>query len=694
MTAEEDTMATSPGSRDATPSERPPAFRFGVLGPLEVRSGTFPVNVGPLKQRVALAILLCHGNKVVPVGDLSDAIWGIDAPRTALKNLQVYISRLRAILFPGDGAERLAYRFPGYQIQVTAPELDLLAYEQLVRSGRACARQGDIKKAASTLRDALRLWRGVALADLAILPGIGPEAARLDTHRVAVYEDWAEAELQLGNYALVLEEIDEIVRRHPMRERLRRVQLLALSRSGRHVEALAEYDDLRVSLSRDFGLEPSAALQHLYQAILTGDPSVRPLGEAVLLSGGMRDVLAHTAQLPRDIDDFTGRRTELDELVTTMRQADLDGVKVAVLGGPPGVGKTALAVRAAHQLRRSFADGQLLMSMHTPGGRPRTALDVLGQLLRMAGLEGTPPRQLEERAALYRAFMAERSLLLLFDDVSDPAVVRWLLPGTGGSGVLITSRRRLVALEATHHFHVGPFSDGEAITLLARMIGDRRVEAERDAAKLIAARCGGLPQAIRIAGTKLRLQPHLPLAQLAARLADEREMLDTLEVGGLSVRRCAEVYSDELPARDWADLRAIGLLPSPKFSLDDIAAILDRRGRKAEQLLDVMLEYHAVEATGDGWFEMPLWLHAHLAQLASEERLAPLTPRTLAAARYSRFLTWNAVRPGYLLRISAQYPAMCGVAKLLPVQRTVLPLSQATSTLTPWAKNSTGGTGL
>jgi len=613
-------MATPPpGPPNATSSEGPPALRFSVLGPLEVRSGTCPVKVGPLKQRVALAVLLCHANKVVPVGDLSEAIWGMDTPRTAHKNLQVFISLLRGILFPDDGGERLAYRFPGYRLQVTPDELDLLSYQELVRSGRAAARQGDTTTAARTLHGALRMWRGAALADLAILPGIAAEAGRLDHHRVAVYEDWAEAELQLGNHSLILEEIEEIVRRHPVRERLRRVQLLALSRSGRHVEALAEYDDLRVSLSRDFGLEPSGALQHLYQAILTGDPSARPPGETVHPSAGVRDVVAHTAQLPRDIDDFTGRVEELGKLMTTMRAAEVNGVKVAVLGGPPGAGKTALAVRAAHQLRDRFGDGQLLMSMRTPAGRPRTALDVLGQLLRMAGLDGAPPRQLEERAALFRAFMSERSLLLLIDDVSDPEVTRWLLPGTGGSGVLVTSRRRLATLEATHHLDVGPFAENEAVALLARMIGEERVEAERAAAYLIAERCGGLPLAIRIVGTKLRTLPYYSLEQFADRLAEPRRMLDALEVGGLSVRRCAQTYEDELSARDWADLRRLGRLRSPKFSFGDFAAALGVGGHKAEQLLDVMLEVHAVQVTGHGRFEMPRWLHAYLALLAKPE---------------------------------------------------------------------------
>ena len=265
-------MATSPGSPGLPSREGLRGIFFSLLGPLEVRSAAEPVMAGPLKQRIALAILLCHANKVVPVSDLSDAIWGTDTPRTAHKNLQVHISLLRGLLFPGDGAERLAYRYPGYRIQVGPAELDVLAYQQLVRDGRGAARHGDIQLAASTLHRALRMWRGDALADLASVPAVGAEAAHLNNHRAAVYEDWAEAELQLGNHALILEEIEEMVRRHPTRERLRRVQLLALSRSGRHVEALAEYDDLRVTLSREFGLEPSGALQHLYQAILSGQP--------------------------------------------------------------------------------------------------------------------------------------------------------------------------------------------------------------------------------------------------------------------------------------------------------------------------------------------------------------------------------------------------------------------------------------
>ena len=491
----------------------------------------------------------------------------------------------------------------------------MLAYQQLVRDGRGAAR---------TATSSWRPARCAAPADMARRsarrPGLGPrgraEAAHLNNHRAAVYEDWAEAELQLGNHALILEEIEEMVRRHPTRERLRRVQLLALSRSGRHVEALAEYDDLRVTLSREFGLEPSGALQHLYQAILSGDPAARPPSRAAVLPAAAGEVIPHASQLPRDADDFTGREEELGALVAAISKASASRVKVAVIGGPPGVGKTTLAVRAAHQLRDRFPDGQLFMSMRLPSGRPRTALDALGHLLHMAGLDGPLPRQLEERAALYRAFMAERALLLLIDDVSDPVAARWVLPGTGRSGVLVTSRRQLPALDATHHLEVRPFSGAEAARLLAEMIGQPRVAAERPAVDLITARCSGLPLAIRIVGTKLRLQPHLSLTQLASWLADERRLLDTLEIGGLSLRSCAQACERELAARNWATLRRLGSLPDREFSLEDAAATLDVDGPKAEHLLEVLLEAHAVAVTGDGRFEIPRWLHAYLAPLA------------------------------------------------------------------------------
>ena len=600
--------ALSPAAQPGDPLR----LQFSVLGPLEVRSGGTELKIGPLKQRIALAILLCHANRVVPVTDLSEAIWGSDTPRTAHKNLQVYISLLRSILFPGDGAARLSYRFPGYRIEIAPAELDLLTFEGLVRGGRAAIQRGDAAAGTRLLHAALKTWRGTALTDLAGLPVLDAEANRLNNLRASVVEDWAEAELALGNHAGILDEIQEQVSRHPLRERLRRVQLLALSRSGRHTEALAEYDELRVCLSRELGLEPSLALRQVYRAILAGDPGVRPPVTAVKAQAASREVLAHTALLPPAASKFVGREAELATLAATMRGGPGGVVRACVLAGPPGAGKTALAVRACHQLRDVFRDGQLLLPMRTPGGKSRTALDLLGQFLRMTGLDGAMPRRLEERAALYRAFMASRTMLLVLDDTADASVVPWLLPGATGNGVLVTSRRRLVTFDASCHLDVGPFTAAEAVSFLAEMIGTRRVEAEPEAALAIVESCGRLPLAVRTAGSKLLLQPYLPLAALARRLSDDAELFDVLEIGALSLRACMADLVRELGPGQSQALRTMAALPAAGWELDAVASAFGRSRQRAEHLIEELLEVNALEAARDGQFALPRLLRAYL----------------------------------------------------------------------------------
>jgi DNA-binding SARP family transcriptional activator len=600
--------ALSPAAQPGDPLR----LQFSVLGPLEVRSGGTELKIGPLKQRIALAILLCHANRVVPVTDLSEAIWGSDTPRTAHKNLQVYISLLRSILFPGDGAARLSYRFPGYRIEIAPAELDLLTFEGLVRGGRAAIQRGDAAAGTRLLHTALKTWRGTALTDLAGLPVLDAEANRLNNLRASVVEDWAEAELALGNHAGILDEIQEQVSRHPLRERLRRVQLLALSRGGRHTEALAEYDDLRVCLSRELGLEPSLALRQVYRAILAGDPGVRPPVTAVKAQAASREVLAHTALLPPAASKFVGREAELATLAAAMRGGPGGVVRACVLAGPPGAGKTTLAVRACHQLRDVFRDGALLLPMRTPGGKSRTALDLLGQFLRMTGLDGAMPRRLEERAALYRAFMASRAMLLVLDDTADASVVPWLLPGTTGNGVLVTSRRRLVTFDASCHLDVGPFPAAEAVSFLAEMIGTRRVEAEPEAALAIVESCGRLPLAVRTAGSKLLLHPYLPLAALARRLSDDAELFDVLEIGGLSLRACMADLVRELGPGQLQALRTMAALPAAGWELDAVASAFGRSRQRAENLIEELLEVNALEAARDGQFALPRLLRAYL----------------------------------------------------------------------------------
>jgi DNA-binding SARP family transcriptional activator len=254
---------------------------FSILGPMTAElqtaeSGARPVELdaGPFKQRLLLALLLCRCNSVVLVEQLIDTLWWDGPPRTAHKNIQVYISHLRKLLAADGQPSRLRYRPPGYQLVLTPAEVDALRFEDLSRAGRLALRRGDPHTAAGSMRQALGLWRGPALADLQLSPALREEATRLDDRRLSVYEDWFEAELLLGNHAEVLEQIESVIRAHPLRERLRSHQLTALYRGGRQAEALAEYDNHRQLLAAELGLDPSPALRRLYQNILSGHPAL------------------------------------------------------------------------------------------------------------------------------------------------------------------------------------------------------------------------------------------------------------------------------------------------------------------------------------------------------------------------------------------------------------------------------------
>jgi DNA-binding SARP family transcriptional activator len=594
-------------------------MHFGVLGTLEARIGPAPCPLGPFKQRVVLALLLCNANSIVPVDLLAEALWGDDLPRTAYKNLQVYISTLRRILFSGNGQARLAYRIRGYQIELGTGELDVLLFNDLAHQGRMALRDGAVASAARTLEAALAMWRSDALMDLRGVPAIEAEAVRLENRRLSVYEDWFEAELAIGNHAHVLDTIEDMVRRHPMRERLRTAQFVALNRCGRRAEALAEYEELRQLLSRELGLQPSPALARLYQAILADDPVLdAPQGA----SGPVRlfaDTTAHLNQLTRDLADFTGREEVTARLVSAVQAQSL---QVTVISGPPGVGKTALAVHVGHQLMTKRADGQILVRLRSATGEPRPASAVLGELLRSFGLGSRLPRSLEERAALYRSWLAERKMLIILDDAHDEAQVRPLLPGSGECDVLVTSRRHLGGLEAADHITLRPFDVTEAVALLAKVAGDDRVRQSPRDAERIAIACAMMPLAIRISGAKLKAEPRTTLADLAARLEDERYLLDELSVGDLTIRACAAEYERELAGRDTASFLRLGTLPATGFTLDDFAAVLNGSGHEAEAVLSRLVAANVVSsmapASADGQraFSIPRWL-----RLYARERL-------------------------------------------------------------------------
>lgn len=241
-------------------------MEFRLLGPLEVVDRDSALVLGGGKQRALLAVLLLHANEVVSTDRLLDDLWGASPPATADKSIQLYVSRLRKAL--GEG--RLVTRRPGYVLRVERSELDVARFEQLVEE----ARVAEAERAARKLREALALWRGRPLADLAFEPFAQAEIARLEELRLDARELRVEADLAGGRHAQLVGELEALVAEHPLRERLWMQLMLALYRSARQAEALEAYRGARRVLDEQLGLEPSAELKQLQQAILEHDPAL------------------------------------------------------------------------------------------------------------------------------------------------------------------------------------------------------------------------------------------------------------------------------------------------------------------------------------------------------------------------------------------------------------------------------------
>jgi DNA-binding SARP family transcriptional activator len=567
-----------------------------ILGPFEVCRGSQFVDLGSLKQRVVLAMLVCAANSIVPTERLMDALWSDDPPRTATKNLQVYLSQLRKILFPGRGG-LLSHHTFGYRISLEPSQLDVSDFERMAREGRLALRAGNDERAAAMLRSALDLWRGPALADLQSVPRVQAEAARLEERRISTYEDWFDAELALGHTTDVLDEVDRLVDSYPLRERLRSQQMTALYQSGRQSEALAVFDEIRQALARELGLTPSPALQRLYQTILSAAPEPDASighGQPVRVYAGA--VNAHMSLLPRDVDDFTGRVDQLESLVRMLggRQAE-PGHGLAVLHGPPGAGKTTLAVHTAHRLAAAFPDGQLLVRLRDSAGRPREPREVQVELLRVLGIPRVTAVTLQQdREALLSGWLVRHRVLLVLDDAPDEAHVRPLLPGVGDSAVLITSRRLLGGLASARFLEVGALSAPEAVELLVRIIGEQRALAEPDAVERVARACGLFPLALRIAGIRLVGRRQMSLTEFADRLCDPRCQLDELSVCDLAVRTAVETAYRDLLADERAMFARLGALPGPCFAATDLAAMEGDPPQRLERLVERLIQAHFV----------------------------------------------------------------------------------------------------
>jgi DNA-binding SARP family transcriptional activator/tetratricopeptide (TPR) repeat protein len=618
-------------------------MEFRILGPVEVWNGAQRLDLGGLKPRALLAVLLLDANRVVSTDRLIDQLWGEAPPSTARNLVQAYVSRLRQALHQSSdrsaAAPVLATRPSGYLLRVEPGELDLDRFEGCCAEARQATVAGDLEGAAERWRAALALWRGPALAGSASEVLQRTTAPRLEEARLIALEERLEIDLRLGRHAQLVGELEALVASHPGHERLRRQLMLALYRSGRQAEALTVYRNTRQMLVEELGLEPSPALQQLEQAILRADPALEP----VLLQAGATHhepgPRVGPCQLPPDIDDFTGREAAVAELEGRLEGEQGTAIVISAIAGKAGVGKTALAVRVAHRLRPQYPDGQLYVNLRGTEDQALDPTDVLAGFLRALGVErGVIAEELEERVRQYRSRLADRRMLVVLDNAASEAQVRPLLPASHGCAVLITSRAHLGGLEAAHLLTLEVLEAEQAVELLAKLAGPERVAAEPEAAQAIVRLCGLLPLAVRIAGARLASRPHWRLALLAERLVDERRRLDELATGDLEVRASVALSYQGRREQERRLFRRLGLLVAPSFPAWVAATLLEVELAEAEGLLERLVDAQLVEAAGeDPAGELRYRLH-DLLRVYARERLHAEEPASAQQASLERVL--------------------------------------------------------
>ncbi|MFI6906625.1 BTAD domain-containing putative transcriptional regulator [Nonomuraea sp. NPDC050394] len=447
-----------------------------------------------VKVRALLAHLLIDPGKVVPADRLIDSLWSGALPANPAGALQTRVSQLRRIVGKGSVVSGAS----GYRLQVEPGDVDTGRFQALLSE----ARTGGPEARAALLADALALWRGPALIDFADEEFARPEIARLEELRLTALEDHAETRLELGEHALLADELGDLVGRHPLRERLRAAHMRALYRAGRQKEALDSFRDLRVLLDEELGLEPGPELAGLHQAILRQDPS---------LDAPVRE--ARRTNLPVALTDLIGRDDAVADVVDLLREA-----RLVTLTGPGGVGKTRLAIETAGRLTSSEPDGVWLVEL-------AGATSVTEVVAATLGVRDEGP---DLAGRLAEALRGKRMLLVLDNCehvTSSVARLAALLLRTAPElRILATGQEPLgVAGEQLYSVPTLPQEDAERLFVSRAAAAAPGVALDGEAVAAICRRLDGIPLALELAATRVRA---LGARELAARLDDRFRVLE------------------------------------------------------------------------------------------------------------------------------------------------------------------------
>jgi DNA-binding SARP family transcriptional activator/tetratricopeptide (TPR) repeat protein len=614
-------------------------LEFGLLGPLLVRRDSVTVPALPGKLRVLLATLLLNANRLVPLDELSAALWGHEPPPSARVTLRNYIKELRKAL-AAPGSTRICTLPGGYQIRTTAGELDLSNFEALRVSAKQAAGRGDWDRAEALLGSAVALWRGAPLADVQSEWLALREVPRLEEMRLQAAEERIDLELQLGRHAHVIADLRQMTAHHPLRERLQALLMLALYRDGQQAAALAAYQRARYVLVTELGVDPGPELLRLQQQILAVDPELAaPVAPPRLAAGGspcnaappvrVAKLGAVPRQLPPAVPYLAGRASELEALDALrdsyVRRAP--AASVLVISGTAGVGKTSLAVYWAHQTGSRFPDGQLYVNLRgfDPSGDPVRPAEAMRSFLHALGVAPAQiPDTVQAQAGLYRSQLASRSMLILLDNARDAEQVRPLLPGNPACLVVVTSRSQLTGLIATDGARLltlPALTVPEARELLASKLGAERVTAQQCAADELIRLSAQLPLALVIVAARVTTSPGLTLEDLAAGLRESPRKLDELDTGEAptSLRAVFSWSYQELSGPAARMFRLLGVHPGPDISAAAAASLAGISAGQSRALLRELGRSHLITEQRPGRFASHDMLRAYAAERAQTD---------------------------------------------------------------------------
>lgn len=625
---------------------------FCLLGGIEAWIDGRAVDLGHARQRLVLAVLLVEVNRAVPIDRLEERVWGVGLAQRGRGTLYSYLSRLRQALGAVGGGVDLVRGTEGYVLSADADAVDVHRFRRLVAEARGAQRD---EVAGRLFGEALGLWRGEPFGEVDV-PWVNGVREGLRQERLAAELDRNGVGLRLGQHRELLAGLGVRARECPLDERLSGQLMLALYRCGRASEALAWFREVQGRLAEGLGVDPGPELQRLHQRILSADPSLAPERPDRVPGAGGAGATAGSAgaggtggaggftgggvplprQLPAAPGLFAGRADELALLSEVLAggagNGDEEGTGgggpvVAVVSGSGGAGKTWLVLRWAHDHVDRFPDGQLYVNLRgfDPGRRvlaPETALR--GFLGALGVGPGAVPAGFEAQVGLYRSLVAGRRLLVVLDNAADAGQVVPLLPGGGECAVVVTSRRRLTGLAASHaarQVTVGVLGKGESRVVLARHLGQGGGPADDPAAvDAVVRHCGGLPLALSVVAARAVADPGFPLGLLAEELGDEATRLDALDAGDPagSLRTVFATSFRMLEGEQAQAFAYLGLVPGGEIGLTAAASLLGARVAVVRGWLRGLQSAHLVEQPVPGRYRFHDLVRLYAAERASE----------------------------------------------------------------------------